>query len=176
MTASAARRIVVDTDIAHAAGESGDARSIACRRFLEVMRDVRHHLATSREVFDEYREHQSRFFKKWLRSMFSRKLHARVEPGSVEDIRTALEQLDVLSRDRQATIKDLHVVATAFEADRLVASMDETARRCFSAATVTAARLKEIAWVNPTLEADEPVEWLEAGAKNEHFRRLESGR
>jgi hypothetical protein len=61
--------------------------------------------------------------------------------------------------ERDAILKDVHLIEAALRADRIVASLDDTARAMFHIA-----ELNVITWVNPVSETTRIRAWLEAGA------------
>ena len=69
--------------------------------------------------------------------------------------------------------KDACLIETALATDRTVASLDERVRSLFRQATDQVGALRAIVWVNPELEADEPIPWLERGAPAERERMLD---
>lgn len=68
--------------------------------------------------------------------------------------------------------KDIHLIEAAFQADRIVISMDETVRYCFHEITRRIRALKRIAWVNPCKSEEMPIDWLKNGAELERERLL----
>ena len=60
----------------------------------------------------------------------------------------------------------------AFATDLRIASWDENARGHFGRLAANFAPLQKIIWVNPVIEGERAVQWLEAGAKAQRWRRL----
>ncbi len=69
-------------------------------------------------------------------------------------------------------LKDFHLVEAASQADKIVISMDETVRNCFREITHKIRPLAFIAWVNPCIREETPVDWLKNGARLERERLL----
>ena len=69
-------------------------------------------------------------------------------------------------------LKDVLLIEAALQADKIVASLDETVRHCFHEVTSTIVVLKQIAWVNPCKDDEKAIEWLEHGAEREQERCL----
>ena len=166
-----ARKLVIDADVGHSAGESEHPMSRACRLFLEAVRKVGHHVVMTTEIRDEWRRHQSGFSRKWLTRMVGgRSVHWCKAPRD-DNLRSRIAS--AVAEDRQpAAEKDAHLLEAALSTDRLVASRDETARGIFRDASGSVRELKPITWVNPTRSADDPIRWLEGGARSEAWRRL----
>jgi hypothetical protein len=87
------RRIVVDSDVAQAAGLTERPRSSRSRVFLQTMRDVEDHVVVTPEIRAEWERHWSRFFRTWLRSMHGRKQVAQVKAPRDETMRDRLGEL-----------------------------------------------------------------------------------
>ena len=74
--------------------------------------------------------------------------------------------------ERQELLDDLLLIEAALATDRTVASLDESVRSLFRRAAGRVGELRAIVWVNPELEEDEPIPWLERGALAEPDRML----
>ena len=68
--------------------------------------------------------------------------------------------------------KDLLLIEAASQTDRRVTSNDEIVRCIFRTCVEIRQEFGEIAWVNPTKEAEEPIAWLLSGAPREPARLL----
>jgi len=101
----------------------------------------------------EWKQHQSLFARAWLAEMTSK--------GKVEAIpHIENEQLRAEAPGTRSAQKDLHLVEAALATDRIVISLDETARVELS---VPAAA--EVMWVHPVDEGGHVVYWLNKGAE-----------
>jgi hypothetical protein len=69
-------------------------------------------------------------------------------------------------------LKDAHLIEAAFVTDSHVASSDEAVRGHFRRLAATYHSLRRVVWVNPVIEDEQIVEWLEDGARNKPSRRL----
>lgn len=165
------RQLVIDADVACSAGELEHPISSACRRFLETMLKVRHHLVMTDTIRKEWRSHSSNFSRKWLTRMHARKLVIPIEVDKDETLRVHIGVALNLGQREDAN-KDAHLIEAAIATDRLVTSRDETARRLFRNASVKVRQLQLVVWVNPTKDDEEPIDWLENGAMAEAHRQL----
>jgi hypothetical protein len=97
-----------------------------------------------------------------------------VDPGvrSSSKLRKKMERTTVYDRDREAILKDAHLIEAAIATDSIVISRDETARSLFAEATKTVDALRGVVWVNPENSDEGSIDWLEKGAKVENKRRL----
>jgi hypothetical protein len=160
--------LVVDASVLRTAGEEApDAHpaSTACRSVLEKIRNSRHAVVLTHEMVVEWRNHASRFSRRWQLEMFSR--GRLVDIGSVvvaEDVRELPDQCET-EKKRTAVAKDLHLVIAAFATDKSVLSCDKTARTYFCELVEACSRLGAILWLDPVSEFDETITWLKDGAK-----------
>src|SRR5262249_32018194 len=143
------RRLVIDASVAGAAGDREATPSRECSAFLEVLRDLKHHVAMSRPLLEEWHEHQTRFASSWLRSMFARRCVEMVEIEEDTALRTALQEAVPRPRIAAILLKDAHLIELALMVDRRVIALDEEARTHFGQAAEMVAALRTIYWVNP---------------------------
>lgn len=165
------RRLVIDADVAHSAGESKHPISSTCRKFLETMLEVGHHVVMTDETKKEWRRHISNYSRKWRSQMYGRRLVIQIKVDEDAILRGRIDAA-VLLDQRDTVAKDVHLIEAAIATDRLVASQDERARRAFGNASANVSELKQIVWVNPTQDEEKPIDWLRDGAKTEAHRQL----
>ena len=75
-------------------------------------------------------------------------------------------------KDYRNISKDLHLVDAALCTDRRVASLDDNVRISLQNCMEQKPEIGDIAWVNPTKEAERPLDWLRQGAPREVCRLL----
>ncbi len=171
MTQQRLRRLVIDADVAHSAGESEHPISSACRRFLETVLRVGHYVVMTEAIQEEWRRHISKYSKRWRRRMYGRKLVIRIEVDEDETLRGRIDA--AVHWDQKAIVaKDVHLIEAAIATDRLVTSRDKEAREAFGNASDNVGELRQIVWVNPTQADEKPIDWLRNGAKTEAHRQL----
>lgn len=129
-----------------------------------------HGAVFSPTLLKEWRKHRSRFATQWLTSMTARKKVIRISLAE-DTIKSRVEKICPGSR-LEAALKDCHLLHAALATDRSVISLDETVRKIYGSLSNDILELREIVWVNPTLEAETPIEWLEHGAQHERHRKL----
>lgn len=168
------RRLVIDADVARSAGDTQHPLSSACRRFLETVLEVGHHAVMPTEIHQEWRNHHSRYSRKWLTKMHGRRRVDRVQIGYDSELRKSIDDV-VGEMERQVVEKDVHLVEAAIATDLLVNSRDERARAAFRILSDKVVRLRPVVWVNPTIREERPVCWLRGGAKADSYRRLGAG-
>jgi hypothetical protein len=75
--------------------------------------------------------------------------------------------------NRLATaIKDCHLIHAALATEHSIASLDEEVREIYRSLSQDIKELRKIVWVNPTLESETPIDWLEQGAQPDVHRQL----
>jgi hypothetical protein len=79
-------RVVIDASIARSAGESINSTSSNCRIFLETVMQEGYLLVMTREIKQEWDNHQSRFARTWLLSMVAKKKVVPVTPGDYSSL------------------------------------------------------------------------------------------
>ncbi len=126
------RLIVIDASIARSAGPENATHptSKSCRDFLLSVLEVCHRAAFSKELKEGWRKHQSSFARQWMTSMFARKKIDSIESEPDDKLRSLIQKIGK-ENDRNAMLKDVHLVEAASSADGIVASLDERVRTLF---------------------------------------------
>ena len=129
--------IVIDTDIARAASprDTIDPRPKDCQRLLEVVRDTKHRVVTTKAIRSEWTKHQSQFTQIWFASMIARKQVCWINAPADDQLRGNIEKYALSEKKRSAMLKDTHLIEAALQADKIVISMDETIRDAFGEVT-----------------------------------------
>ena len=167
------RRLVIDADIVNSASEAKYPISSTCRRFLDTVLDVGHHVVMTKAIREEWHRHMSRYSKIWRRRMWARKRVVKIIGEHDETLRGRIDAS--VSQDQQAMVaKDVHLVEAALATDRLITSQDERVRSVLRTTSNNVGELKRIVWVNPTRGDETPIDWLRDGAKTEEHRLLGS--
>jgi hypothetical protein len=144
------RLLVIDADVAVAAGDREVEPSRICTAFLEAVREHGHHVAMSSHLLDEWKRHQSRFARIWLLSMYARRRVEKVEAPADRTFRSRLEAAAPTQRVAEIMLKDAHLIELACGAGGHIISLDEEARNAFRAAARAVAELRGLCWVNPS--------------------------
>jgi hypothetical protein len=92
--------------------------------------------------------------------MTARKKIMFVNPPENESLRSSIAQYQGRASDKEAMKKDLHLVEAALSADKIVVSLDSTARDLFASVCERTKVLRTIVWPPPVEQAD-VVGWLE---------------
>jgi hypothetical protein len=166
MSIGASMRLVIDADVAHAAGGKNAKYPTPthCRDFLEAVRVIRHRIVMTDEIKMEWAKHMSSFTRTWLYKMYGAKNVEFVDDASNTDLRRKIRRAASCEKDCQAMIKDVHLLEAAQVTDKTIISMDETVHVLFMDASSRVGEIKAILWANPDEEDGETMRWLEDGA------------
>jgi len=162
--------IVIDACVARAAGGEGATHpvSIHCRDFLVEMQKLTHNLVRTDDIWVEWKNHKSKFAMVWLSSMTAKRRIHKITVAPDVDLRAHASGLEESAA--AAMLKDCHLVEAAKAADQVVVSQEKVARHLFANAAHSVGWLKMVAWVDPTEEAEKPIDWLKKGATAEKPR------
>jgi len=172
MSSAESKRLVIDASVATSTGERGE-RGERCQAFLRVMIDETYHrLVMTREIGEEWDKHSHPFARVWRRSMNAKRRVDR--PNEYHDAVFCLK-IERASQSEKALVsmeKDLRLIEAARVTDNRVISLDDTARKFFSAVSSQVGELRDILWVNPANEDETSTQWLTDGAPIEEQRQL----
>jgi hypothetical protein len=174
MASKAVRRLVIDACVARAAGNENATfpASKDCRDFLHSMLGLSHQIVRTTEIWDEWKKHKSNYAKTWLSSMVAQRRVFQITVCPDSALRTFVCSKTVTEANSKTMLKDCHLVEAAKQADNTVVSTDQEVRLLFSQVTNGVGWLKATVWVNPTIELESPIAWLENGASPEKKRCL----
>lgn len=121
-------------------------------------------------IRSEWERHQTVFARSYLASMEARNKVVDINEVYCEELRDALDE--ITSTEAANMRKDVHLIEAALQTDRVVASLDDSARGCFGRYSRALPAVSDIAWMNPSTEDDYGVAWLRQGAKRVASRLL----
>ncbi len=169
------KQLAIDADVAQAAGSetATHPRAVNCRDFLIVVRSENHKLVMTHKISDEWRQHQSRFARRWRLSMDARKKVDRIILPDNLELKDKITNTTDNENDIDAMLKDFHLIEAALETDKTIISLDETVRTLYAQVSQQVGEIRDIIWVNPERIAEEqPIPWLKTGAPSESHRQL----
>lgn len=174
MAKQSSRLLVIDADIARASGppEAVHPTSAYCRDFLIAVLEICHHVVMTPAIRDEWKRHQSGFARKWCVGMVARKKLRFIRANEEEAVRAQMDSLDFTVNQLAAMQNDCHLIEAAIAAEKIVVSSDNVARRLFSTAALHVKELAQIVWINPCEQDENPVQWVNGGAKSDKHRKL----
>jgi 23S rRNA A2030 N6-methylase RlmJ len=129
-------------------------------------------MAWSEAIKGEWQAEESTFARQWRLSMINLN---KLRPVSGETSPELRERIGRYSEDQNVVeimIKDAHLIEAAIATDRLIASLDRNARGHFRRLAAALNPLRRIVWVDPSIEKERAVDWLEKGAPDQSHRRL----
>lgn len=172
MSSAESKRLVIDASVATSTGERGQ-RGERCQAFLRVMIDETYHrLVMTREIGAEWDIHSHPFARRWRRSMNAKRRVDRPDVGHDAVFCLKIERASQTEKALVAMEKDIRLIEAARITDNRVISLDDTARKFFSAVSSRVGELRDILWVNPVNEDETPIQWLMDGAPTEEQRQL----
>lgn len=179
MTRQTSKLLVIDASVARACGgkDATYPTSKRCRDFLQAVLLICHQIVMSPEIFEEWKKHESNFARKWRVSMVARKklsYHPR-EAVLNNQLLARVEKAARSENNRRAMVKDFRLIEAAIVTDGIVVSLDDAVRKLFGDAAKSINELRYIVWVNPSVEKEQAIQWLENGAATETNRQLGVG-
>lgn len=162
------KRLVIDASVAKAAGGEGATHPVAAatRDFLTAVLTICHKVVMTAPMQEEWNKHQSNFARKWRRGMVARKKLIVFSEDVESGIRQAVDDSGMNDSQKQAMLKDCHLVEAALGNDHSIISLDDAARSLFSSATNDINELHSILWMNPVSNIQESLAWLKSGASH----------
>ena len=168
------KRLVIDASVARSSGGENAVHPTSkhCRDFLSATLKVGHQAVMTEAIREEWKRHQSGFARRWRVAMMARrKLHI-IEVAPDDNLREKISRVAARTQDGEAMLKDAHLIEAAIATDRIVISLDETARVLYIAAALRVGEIRRILWANPDKIEEACIGWLEGGARNERRRQL----
>ena len=169
------KRLVIDADVARASGSetATHPRAEHCRDFLSAILSLSHRMVMTEQINNEWKNHQSRFARRWRVSMDARKKIDRINPSEDEELQVKITTTTNNENEIEALRKDFHLLQAALATDQTIISLDETVRGLFKRASQQVGEIRNIIWVNPDRTTEEhPIAWLQNGALPEAHRQL----
>ena len=175
MRARDSKQLVIDADVARASGSetATHPRAEHCRDFLNAVLSLSHRMVMTEQINNEWKNHQSRFARRWRVSMDARKKIERIDPPENAELQAKVTTTTNNENEIEALQKDFHLLQAALLTDQTIISLDETVRQLFKQASQQIGEIQHIIWVNPDRTAEEqPIAWLQNGAPPEPHRQL----
>lgn len=160
------KNLVIDADVARASGGRGATHStaMASRNFLQAVLMICHKVVMTAAIQEEWNKHQSSFARKWRRSMVAKRKLVVLNAFEQLDIRQQIESLSISNNNKEAMLKDFHLIEAALASGCRVVSLDDEVKNLFSATINNLLDLRAVLWVNPVHDSVKVINWLENGA------------
>ena len=174
MRARDSKRLVIDADVARASGSetATHPRAEHCRDFLSAILSLSYRIVMTEKISNEWKNHRSRFARRWRVSMDARKKIDRINPPEYAELRDKVTNTASDEDEIEVMQKDFHLLQAAIATDHTIVSLDETVQGLFAHASQQVGEIRNIIWVNPDRPAEEPIVWLQNGAPPEGHRQL----
>lgn len=158
---------MIDASVARASGgqDAVHPKAAATRDFLVTVLQICHKAVMTPAVQEEWDKHQSNFARKWRSSMVAKKKLLLVEVPENDEIRNQVISENIRQKQKVAMLKDCHLLEAAIATDFRIVSLDDTVQELFKR-ILNLPDVNTILWINPTIEAQEVLEWLRNGAKD----------
>lgn len=166
------RNLVIDASVARASGGEGAIHptSMVTRNFLQAVLIRCHKAVMTPAIRDEWDKHQSGFALKWRRSMVARKKLMLLNVEERPDLRQQVELENLTQGQKDAMLKDCHLIEAATKTDRQIISLDNKARELFVGLSRSVTDIQDVLWVNPVLDTEQVMTWLEGGQDDARWK------
>jgi hypothetical protein len=158
MKAKRSKLLVVDASVAQSAGETEHPVSSACRNSLFAILSICHRVVITEAIQGEWREHASKFTRRWLVSMYARRKVHRCEGVRLDHVDKACEGLSDSEQDELR--KDLCLVEAACANDGIIVTLDEAIQRIWQKCHTQLGLAQPITWINPVVDGVQILEHL----------------
>ena len=143
--------LVIDASVARSAGETEHPVSSSCRNLLIKVLEICHNAVASTELMAEWKRHQSRFTRKWCRSMAARrKPLLRIETEPVD-----IDLSDFPEKLKNAVSKDIFLIEAALAADQIIITLDKAFYNALGSTPSGTALRNRITWYDPITKTPE---------------------
>jgi predicted nucleic acid-binding protein len=149
--------VVIDADVARAAGLSENPVSASARKLLMGIKDSSINVAFCPVLMAEWKKHKSGFSAKWLASMIAKKKFHLTTPPALMSIE--IDKSTISDIQKKIGQKDAHVVDIAAATGNFIASNDKIARAVFCTIAQASPVLHKIMWAVPA-DAEPDIEIL----------------
>lgn len=137
------RVLVVDADVVRAAGVSEHPASSSCRKALEQIKDICHHVITTDAIDEEWNKHASSWSRLWKIAMLNRRKLPSQKVGLA-----SIKLKNINEDDRIIIEKDRHLLDAAVSCDHIIITLDEKLQKALER-TGNEKMLRDIKWLNP---------------------------
>jgi hypothetical protein len=154
--------LVVDTSVMQAAGDSTKAPdSRACRLCLEWTLEICHRVLVPPALSAEWKRHQGRRARRWQVEMCAR---GKRLSGLKEPVRLPLDLARFESKPREAVEKDLMLLEAAWQADKVIVTLDKNLRTALETTREGADLARRIRWIDPLTTSEDELRNLRPGS------------
>ncbi len=177
------KTLVIDASVICASKDSNARQASICFNFLETVRKCRHRVIFSPELDNELtrREKKKKISEcslSWRAAMFRAGLVDKRRITVMENLRSEIRstKAGVTLCNSMHADEDVHLLEAALQTHKIVASMDDNARKCFASVCRQVRDIRDIMWVNHKDESEICCEWLKKGSPVERKHKLNAYR
>ncbi len=166
--------LVIDASVARAAGEEGATYPVSkyTRDFLKEVLANGHLLVLSPEIREEWSRHQSSFARRWRLSMVARRRIRQIESPRNDQLRFRIEKASRTAAEWNIVEKDCILIEAAIICDKIIFSLDDTAKNLLVICGAKVGEIRTIMWANPANVGESIIEWICTGCEIELHRTL----
>lgn len=166
------KKLVIDASVARASGGEGATHptSVITRNFLQAVLTICHKAVMTPAIRDEWNQHQSGYARTWRRSMMARRKLILLDVEERQDVRQPVELEDITPEQKNAMLKDCHLIEAAITTDKQIVSLDDTARKLFVGLSHRVADIQDVMWINPVADTEPVMAWLEGGQEDARWK------
>ena len=136
-----------------------------CRELLYAILEICHRVILTPEIKEEWDLHQMQFVRQWRRRMMAKKKLVIQSSSSLAALKDKITKVEKDPTKLEAMMKDSHLIEASLRANKIILSLDDSARDAFSSISIKIKEIKSILWLNPKHECDDTInQWLEDGA------------
>ncbi len=171
------KNLVIDASVARASGGEAATHTTSkdARDFLQAVLSICHKVVMTPAICAEWDKHQSRFALKWRRSMVARKKLIKLNVEERPDLRQQVELENIVQTQKDALLKDCHLIEAAINTDRRIISLDDAARRLFVKLSLSVTDIQDVLWVNPALDPEQVIAWLQGAPNKAKWKLAHNG-
>jgi len=163
MNPQKSKLLVIDASIV---GQNEYPTSKQCRDLLNAILDICHKVIITPKISEEWKAHELRFIKRWRRRMDARKKIIIKNPSAKDRLKKKINRQPYDPVTLEAILKDFRLIEASLDSDKIIISLDDTARDYYADLSTHIAEIQSILWLNPAQESFEALfDWLQRGAK-----------
>jgi len=134
--------------------------------------NICHCVVLTNELANEWEKHESKYSKMWRFAMKSKRKIFVSGSGSRIDLFSEIAPYADTKKFRMALMKDIYLLQAALQSDRIILSTDDNAKSFYNNVAFNVKHIADIMWVNPLVDFEDTITWLENGAPSESKRCL----
>ncbi|OGF64691.1 MAG: hypothetical protein A2Y62_14605 [Candidatus Fischerbacteria bacterium RBG_13_37_8] len=152
--------LVVDASVMRAAGKTNHPVSSSCRKCLEQILCICHHVAITQSIRNEWNKHKSHFSRRWWLSMTARRKLKYIPHEDIFHEELNPSHISLNDADQKAIKKDCCLLEAALLSDHVIITLDDSIRKILLKTKRGLKLAKKIKWINPLIDKIEDLKNL----------------